>query len=141
MNSPIYISNGGDALGPYEMGQLRSMWNTGQLTANSLYWNEDNKEWRIIAELGLGDLQQAPMEVPNPSRDTASKVEDRPKAAQPVRYWAARIGGLGLFGGFFSALANYGAPPAVAVGMALPMGLIFAGIGAIVGLIVKRKSG
>ena len=39
MIAPVYISNGGEALGPYEMSQLRSMWSTGQITANTLYWN------------------------------------------------------------------------------------------------------
>lgn len=41
----------------------------------------------------------------------------------------------------FGGPANYGAAPAVTSGMALPMGLILAGVGAIVGLIVKRNSG
>ena len=55
MNEAFYISNGGDALGPYEIDQLRSMWNSGQITANTLYWNEGKKEWRGISELEMGE--------------------------------------------------------------------------------------
>jgi hypothetical protein len=64
------------------------------------------------------------------------------KETHPVRYWTTWIGGLGLLTGFVSGLAGFGGSPAVALGMALPIGLIFAGVGAVVGLIIiKRKSG
>lgn len=71
MSSPIFISNGGDALGPYEIGQLRSMWNTGQLTANTLYWSEDGNEWRGIAELRLGEVEAKPAARPEASLSLA----------------------------------------------------------------------
>ena len=71
MSSPIFISTGGDAQGPYDMGQLRSMWNTGQLTANTLYWSEDGNEWRGIAELRLGEVEAKPAARPEASLSLA----------------------------------------------------------------------
>ena len=74
MTTPVYISNGGDALGPYEMGQLRSMWNAGQLTANTLYWNESGNEWRGIADLRLGEVEAKPAARPEASLSLAGSA-------------------------------------------------------------------
>jgi hypothetical protein len=136
MNAPVYISNGGDALGPYEKSQLLAMWSTGQITANTLYWDEERQEWRGISELGLGDsTATAPQE--KPKGKFLDGVSSSSKHTSPVRYWALRGGGLGLAGGFLSGIAGYGAPPAVALGMGIPMALLFAGVGAIIGLAIK----
>jgi hypothetical protein len=136
MTTPVYISNGGDALGPYEISQLRSMWSTGQITANTLYWDEVRQEWHGISELGLGDSAATATEA-KPKGKFLDGVGSSSKHTSPVRYWALRGGGLGLAGGFLTGIAGYGAPPAMALGMGIPIGLLFAGIGAIIGLAIK----
>jgi hypothetical protein len=53
VEEPVYISDGGDALGPYARDQLRSMWSSGLITAATLYWKQDSEEWRSVSELDL----------------------------------------------------------------------------------------
>lgn len=77
------ISNGGEALGPYEMGQLRSMWNTGQLTANTLYWSEDGNEWRGISELRLGETEAKSAARPEASLNLAGGAKATEAADDP----------------------------------------------------------
>jgi len=136
IGDPVYISNGGDALGPYEMGQLRSMWNSGQITANTLYWGEEKQEWRGVSELKLGEAAPSATQK-EPHSQFLDGVRSSSKQSSPVRYWTLRACGLGLAVGFFSGMANYGASPAMALGMAIPMALIFAVVGALVGLVAK----
>ena len=69
MSGAFYLSNGGDALGPYEISQLRSMWGTGQITANTLYWNADSNEWRGISELRLGEADAKSAHKKNNAKD------------------------------------------------------------------------
>jgi uncharacterized RDD family membrane protein YckC len=77
MEECFYISNGGEALGPYEISQLCSMWNAGQITANFLYWKEDSQEWRGIDELRLGETQttSAPKKTDSTTPTTLSSDE------------------------------------------------------------------
>ena len=77
------ISNGGEALGPYEMGQLRSMWNMGQLTANTLYWSEDGNEWRGISELRLGETEAKSAARPEASLNLAGGAKATEAADDP----------------------------------------------------------
>lgn len=107
MNSPIYISNGGDALGPYEIGQLRSMWNVGQITVNTLYWNEDGNEWRGIAELRLGETEAKSATRPEASLNLAGSGNAAEAAGAPSipaksdslapSQWVLIIGVIGFF--------------------------------------------
>ena len=83
MNEAFYISNGGDAQGPYEIGQLRSMWNTGQLTANTLFWNEDGNEWRGISELRLGEAEAKS----TPKKDDAKDDGPQQGMTRPTYWW------------------------------------------------------
>lgn len=41
----FYINDNGEAKGPYTFGQLRSMWNTGTVTGDTLYCEEGFEEW------------------------------------------------------------------------------------------------
>jgi hypothetical protein len=136
MTGPTYISNGGEALGPYEVGQLRSMWNSGHITANTLYWNEESSDWRPISDLHLGQSAATVTQKKQPGK-FLDGVSSSSKHTSPVRYYALRGGGLGLAGGFLSGIAGYGAPPAMALGMGIPIALLFAGVGAIIGLAIK----
>ena len=78
----LFISNGGDALGPYEISQLRAMWNAGHITGNTLYWDADGYEWRNIADLKLGERQSVAAQSLNPETaepavDAALSTEER----------------------------------------------------------------
>ena len=145
MNGPVYISNGGDAQGPYEMGQLRSMWNAGQIAADFLYWKEESQEWRSIVELELAEITPPPEQSTHVREGLLHKLGGTTKRETPVRYWMWRLGSIGLFVGFLTGLSksagSMGLVGAVAfsVGFAIPMFLLFAAIGAIVGLVVKKR--
>lgn len=149
MGSSLYISNGGDALGPYEMSQLRSMWNAGQITAEYLYWNEDGNEWCSIVELNIGGVSSPPT---SEARQTASpkdslfhKIGGTTRRETPVQYWIWRLGSVGLLIGFLGGLSassgSIGLVGAIAfsIGYSIPMFLLFAAVGGIVGLIARRK--
>jgi hypothetical protein len=56
-----YILVGEEQKGPYSIGQLKSMWASGQITTNSLYWQPGFSEWRSIKEL-QGELVDTPVE-------------------------------------------------------------------------------
>lgn len=146
MDNTFYISNGEDALGPYEKGQLRSMWSTGQITANSLYWNEENNEWRNIAELALGGAGPTATSVVSPTATKKPVVASLSfKEKNPMGYWMSWIGGIGFGIAFLAGIAqsieSVGLVRSIAfsIGYGVPWFLIFAAIGAIVGLVVKKR--
>jgi len=37
--------------GPYALEQVQSMWNAGQITAETLYWQEGNAEWQPLGNI------------------------------------------------------------------------------------------
>ena len=41
----------GEQKGPYSLSQLQSMWESGTITSDSLYWNTEAEEWKTIKEL------------------------------------------------------------------------------------------
>jgi len=41
----------GEQKGPYSLSQLKSMWESGTITSDSLYWNTESEEWKPIKEL------------------------------------------------------------------------------------------
>lgn len=55
----LHISDGGETKGPYGMGQLRSMWGQGLITAAALYWREGMEEWRPVSELDLEEIRES----------------------------------------------------------------------------------
>jgi hypothetical protein len=148
MNATFYISNGGDALGPFEISQLRAMWSTGQIAADFLYWNEQRQEWHSIVELDLGNVAE-PAKRAAPARETlAHKVGGTTKRETPIRYWMWRLGSIGLGLGFLVGLkqaASLDPISAVAysLGAAAPVFLLFAFIGMAVGYVAawRQRSG
>lgn len=62
---------------------------------------------------------------------------DTPRpSGSPVVKWAIRLGAAGLFGGLLMGISK-GGGLAFAVGMALPVGLVAAIGGAVVGFVIK----
>ncbi len=37
--------------GPYTLGQLRSMWASGKITAKTRYWKHGSKQWRRLLDI------------------------------------------------------------------------------------------
>lgn len=50
MSTYIYKDN--EQLGPFTMSQLHSLWNSGAITSDSLYWREGLKDWRRLGNFG-----------------------------------------------------------------------------------------
>ena len=45
MDDQYWLTIGGEQRGPYTIAQLRSMWNSGSITVNTLYWQHGFDEW------------------------------------------------------------------------------------------------
>ena len=46
-----FVSSAGNESGPFVLAQIRAMWSSGAITADSYYWQDGMAEWRPIAEL------------------------------------------------------------------------------------------
>jgi len=46
-----HITVQGEQKGPYSLSQLQSMWESGAITSDSLYWNAEAEEWKPLKEL------------------------------------------------------------------------------------------
>lgn len=46
-----YLLLNGNQEGPFTFGQLRSMWDQGRITAETMYWQEGMKEWEALGDI------------------------------------------------------------------------------------------
>ena len=46
-----YLQVNNDQKGPYALSQIQSMWNSGSITSDSIYWNAQENQWKPINEL------------------------------------------------------------------------------------------
>ena len=74
-----YLYCNGEQRGPYAMEQVRSMWASGIITADTLYWNESNQEWKPVTEL-LAVKAESP---PVPSREQSTGSSEASKVVPP----------------------------------------------------------
>lgn len=51
MTMDYHITQNGEQRGPYLKSQLQAMWYSGGITADTLYWCEGMKDWRLLSEL------------------------------------------------------------------------------------------
>jgi TM2 domain-containing membrane protein YozV len=58
-----YILQGDDTKGPFTIGQLRTMWGSGNITGNTLHCREGDKEWKPLRSI-LNELE--PSQKPPP---------------------------------------------------------------------------
>jgi len=76
-----YLQIGSETRGPFTLLQLQSMWRSGSITGQTLYWEQCSDEWRPLSTM-LEELEP-PVQSP---------VIPRPKAAAGAprvdRYWA-----------------------------------------------------
>lgn len=61
-----YLYHNEEQRGPFMIGQIRGMWNSGAVTADVLFWASDSVEWRPLAEIAseLDGTVIAPPPVP-----------------------------------------------------------------------------
>lgn len=62
-----YILESNEAKGPYTLGQLRAMWNSGAVTGQTLHCQEGDAQWQPLHNM-LGELEPpaAPPQIPAP---------------------------------------------------------------------------
>ncbi len=46
-----FISTGGSESGPFVLAQIRSMWASGSITADSHYWSDGMADWQPVTQL------------------------------------------------------------------------------------------
>lgn len=70
--------------GPFVLSQLRSMWGSGAITADALYWQKGMDKWQPISR--ISDLLDPPTPPVRPASipSPASEVASRHSAKQPV---------------------------------------------------------
>ena len=51
LQSPYYVLNGEHILGPYTIGQLRAMWNTGNITGQTMHCKEGDEHWLPLSKI------------------------------------------------------------------------------------------
>lgn len=51
MKTSYYITQAGQQSGPFTEGQLRSMWDLGQLTKDAVCWCEGMSDWQPVENL------------------------------------------------------------------------------------------
>lgn len=93
-----YLLQNDETKGPYTLGQLRAMWNSGAITGKTLHSQEGYSEWLPLSTI-IDELEPAPS--PPPLPPTPPPQYYRP-APQPKRKGVGILGGcllvfLGLF--------------------------------------------
>jgi uncharacterized membrane protein YhaH (DUF805 family) len=91
----FHTSDGGETRGPYEMGQLRSMWGQGLITAAALYWGEGMEEWRPVSELDLEEIGGSRRRGTKSASKAEQVKDDGPQRGMTrPTYWAVWGGAL-----------------------------------------------
>ena len=98
----FHVLISGETKGPYLLEQLRTMWDHGVLTADTLYWNDKKQEWHQLVEMLRGSkIEEA---FPPPAEPTVSEPKKENLAPANHRLMA-RFLDLQIFGflGYFLA--------------------------------------
>lgn len=75
MNDQYWISDNGGNRGPYTLGQLRSMWQSGSITVDTLYWKQGFDEWfplSTIIDVLENSAATTPLQLP-PSKPSPQR--------------------------------------------------------------------
>jgi hypothetical protein len=67
--SPYYILKGVDVIGPFTISQVRTMWNTGSITGQTMHCKDGDEQWIPLREI-LHLLE------PPPSQPTLNLVQE-----------------------------------------------------------------
>lgn len=97
----IYIAKNKAQMGPYDIGQVTQMLQTGILEKYDLYWHEGMLDWAPVACLKteVGRPSQAP-ESPLPSHPSNQSPRDYPPdvygGSEPLATWSLVLGLMAL---------------------------------------------
>jgi hypothetical protein len=84
MNEEYHLLINGQQAGPYNLKQVRTMLEAGEVSAVTLYWTQGQTEWQPVSQLGLQQSVGGPPPVPS---------------SQPPVYFAGGMGSVGGVGG------------------------------------------
>ena len=73
----IYLHIRGEKRGPYAKSQVQTMWNSGLITSDALYWQEGMSEWAPISAL-ITELEVAPPTLQAPQKVLPAKARYNP---------------------------------------------------------------
>lgn len=69
MDDKYWLTVGSEKRGPYTLGQLRSMWHSGAITSDTLYWQQGFDKWFPLSNIiNLLEPQQPAAPPPLPPR-------------------------------------------------------------------------
>lgn len=99
----IYIAKNKIQMGPYDIGQVTQMLQSGIMEKHDLYWHEGMLDWAPVAGL-LKDHsppteQSKTLPIPPPTPQVASFHPNTPiqGGSEPLATWSLVLGLLGLF--------------------------------------------
>jgi hypothetical protein len=99
MDDQYWITISDEQLGPYTIGQLRSMWHSGTITAETLYWQQGFENWyqlRHIINLLEGQQTATPPPVPQVGYVAPQQPQQQPQQQTSGCTWIIIIA-LGIF--------------------------------------------
>jgi hypothetical protein len=75
MSAPlVYLIVNEQQVGPYAIDQLKSMWSSGSITADTLYWHEGMDNWEVVHLLLGSAVQSASQPPPIPAAAVQPKI-------------------------------------------------------------------
>ena len=80
--SDYYIKSKGEERGPFAHSQLRSMWDSGAITSDTLFRQRESQDWQPIAELFETSDVAAEPSVPKSDAAATAATTTSPKKSQ-----------------------------------------------------------
>jgi hypothetical protein len=101
LQNVLYIRTGEENTGPYHITQVKSMWNSGLITADAHCWREGWPEWMLVSKfLGLDDQIEPSVTGIKLTSDaatsalkagTAPPILDVPSDTAPAQNWGKDV--------------------------------------------------
>jgi len=85
--------------GPYTLEQIHSMWNSGSLTADTLYWTDGLKRWKSIEV--LFKISSTPPLPPKQYQNLSDQQESEPPSNTPNKFNRSIFWKLAIIGSCF----------------------------------------
>lgn len=106
------ISVNGVTKGPYTRLQLTSMWASGQITADALYWTDGMADWEAIEKLGMDsnlrvDTARPPRLPPSKNLKQSNEAGSETPLSHPVAELGGRVLGTSILGIILYLFARY----------------------------------
>jgi hypothetical protein len=85
------------AKGPFTIGQLRAMWNRGQITTETNYTVDAGESWHHLADI-ISDLEPTPISTPPAKTEVLLVHDSQPRSNTDLFKWLCWIWGIGILG-------------------------------------------